>query len=160
MDTLTPMYLVCTHSHSECEGMTDVAGCVCVCHVLLAGQYLVRTCPRPPAHPPLSEPFPPPPPLLPPSLPLSLAAASPHHQTQTSVWRPRRVSIHGPVPSPSLPSPTRQCGATLVVYSFFISFYIFYGCVLTLYYFSIVCHIHLAVLHPPFVLSVLMCLLC
>lgn len=77
--------------------------CVRVCHVLLAGQYLVRICPRPLAHLPPSEPFPPPPPLLPPSLPASHAAVSPHHQTQTSVWRPRRVRPLAPAPSFLIP---------------------------------------------------------
>lgn len=85
-----------TYTRSEGEVVTDAS--VCMCDVLLAGRYLARTCSRPLAHQPLSEPFPPPPPpLLPPSLPPSHAAASPHHQTQTSVWRPRRVRTLGPV---------------------------------------------------------------
>lgn len=90
-----------TYTRSEGEVVTDVS--MVMCNVLLAGQYLARTSCRPPAHQPLSEPSPPPRPLLPPSLPPSHAAASPHHQKQTSVWRPRRVRTlwpHPPVPFP------------------------------------------------------------
>lgn len=72
-----------TYTRSEGEVVTDVS--MVMCNVLLAGQYLARTSCRPPAHQPLSEPSPPPRPLLPPSLPPSHAAASPHHQKQTSV---------------------------------------------------------------------------
>lgn len=83
-----------TYTRSE-EVVTDVS--MVVCNVLLAGQYLSRTSCRPLAHQTFSEPFPPPRPLLPPSLLPSHAAASPHHQKQTSVWHPRRVRTLCPV---------------------------------------------------------------
>lgn len=90
---LLPYTHTCTRS--EGEVVTDVS--MVMCNVLLAGQYLARTSCRPPAHQPLSEHFPPPRPLLPPSLPPSHAAASPHHQKQTSVWRPKRVRTLRPI---------------------------------------------------------------